>query len=137
MARLTRHTFRFIGIIGLMSVMLVSYAGVAHAASGQVSFSGVITKPTAENPIRDYPVELVSFGTQAMLPLNDRAFENGEIRVFDANGQRLNTGGTTYVPNNGKRLPAQLVDLRGSGQHVFIVCSGGRTNCVRYRVTRP
>ncbi len=122
--------------IAALAVLLVCFGNVSHAASGQVAFGGVVTQPTQNGGMKTYARELVSFGSQAMLPVGQMASDTDDVRVFDAKGERVFNSPTSYVSSGGNRLPGQIVNLSDRGVQVFIVCAGSKRNCMRYRVTR-
>lgn len=125
-----------VDLILMPMILTFGIAGAAHAASGQVSFGGVVTKPNENANVSDYPDVIVSFGSQALLPLG--LFNVGEqnVQIYDESGKEVLSTALLFVVSNGTRVSVQQVLLSEQRNQIYLACSKDKSMCIRYRVRR-
>lgn len=117
--------------LAMLAVLMVATTA-SHAGGARIEFAGTVE--ARNNGVPQFPQTLVSFSNQAALPIEHIAYQGGEVRVFDLNGNRIKNTQTAYLPSGDGRQRAQLVNLSGAQNQVFVVCAGSRKNCMRYSV---
>jgi hypothetical protein len=102
-------------------------SGEAQTAS--IEFKGTISNE-APQVVRVWPYTIVSFTSEAILPV-------GDVCIADCE--------TMTIKRQGAAAPFQVVFVKGEraaivatgdGTAHYTVCAGGRTSCMRYTVLR-
>jgi hypothetical protein len=111
------------------AVMLCLAVPAKEARTEGVEFKGIIA--TAESgSVQAWPSAIVSFTTQAILPIDD-------VCIADCKNMTVSRQGAAahfrIIVVRGER--AAVVET-GDGAAHYLVCDGGRASCMRYTVLR-